>query len=271
MSKGFSLVELSIVLVILGLLVGGIMTGQNLIRAAELRSVVTQVDAVRASVYQFKDRYFAYPGDMKNATDFWGNADTGGIGGDCTNSHLDVGTDNQTCNGNGNGFVARTGDSANNRNAETFRFWEHLSNAGLVEGNYTGVGNDVGGGTFWYRAVPGENVLRMKLDNGGMNAVAFARSANGSPPNAWVGSDSDVVRNYAFVGAPTLGDLNWKEIFTPEELWNLDTKLDDGKPGTGIVSSHAPETCATSNDETTSEYALSNTAVVCTAFISMSF
>ena len=44
MKQGFSLVELSIVLVILGLLTGGILAGQNLIRAAELRAVTTQIN-----------------------------------------------------------------------------------------------------------------------------------------------------------------------------------------------------------------------------------
>ena len=72
MRAAFSLVELSIVLVILGLLTGGILTGQNLIRAAELRSVVTEFQTYQTAVMTFRDKYFALPGDMTNATDFWG-------------------------------------------------------------------------------------------------------------------------------------------------------------------------------------------------------
>lgn len=72
--RGFSLVELSIVLVILGLLTGGILSGQSLIRAAELRSVVTDIQQIQTSIYSFRDRYMALPGDMKDATDFWGIA-----------------------------------------------------------------------------------------------------------------------------------------------------------------------------------------------------
>ena len=72
MRSGFSLVELSIVLVILGLLTGGILAGQNLIRAAELRSVTTQFQNYHAAVMTFRDKYFALPGDMANAEDFWG-------------------------------------------------------------------------------------------------------------------------------------------------------------------------------------------------------
>ncbi|MBN9993879.1 prepilin-type N-terminal cleavage/methylation domain-containing protein, partial [Listeria monocytogenes] len=71
---GFSLIELSIVLVILGLLTGGILAGQSLIRAAELRSVGEEYQKNRTAVATFRDKYFAIPGDMTNATSFWGLA-----------------------------------------------------------------------------------------------------------------------------------------------------------------------------------------------------
>lgn len=81
-TRGFSLVELSIVLVILGLLTGGILAGQSLIRAAELRSYITDVQRYPAAVNAFKDKYFAYPGDMANATKFWGALGGDGTGND---------------------------------------------------------------------------------------------------------------------------------------------------------------------------------------------
>ena len=68
----FSLVELSIVLVILGLLVGGILSGQSLIRAATLRSFVKQHEQHYTAVMSFRDKYSQLPGDMNNATQFWG-------------------------------------------------------------------------------------------------------------------------------------------------------------------------------------------------------
>ena len=80
----FSLVELSIVLVILGLLVGGVLSGQSLIRAAQLRSVTTQFANYRAAVFTFRDKYFALPGDMANASAFWGSA--GGTGADAADA-----------------------------------------------------------------------------------------------------------------------------------------------------------------------------------------
>jgi prepilin-type N-terminal cleavage/methylation domain-containing protein len=71
MKKGFTLVELSIVLVILGLLAGGVLAGQSLIRAAELRSVTTQLEQYSTAIYAFRDRYFAIPGDEEFARRAW--------------------------------------------------------------------------------------------------------------------------------------------------------------------------------------------------------
>lgn len=136
MRPGFSLVELSIVLVILGLLTGGILAGQSLIRAAELRSVSTDVSRYMAAVHSFRDKYFALPGDMTNAKSFWTS---------CT----DVA--GNTCNGNGDGIIL---------SMEEHRAWQHLALAGLVEGNYNGLDN----GTP--RFLPGTNLPRSRINNG---------------------------------------------------------------------------------------------------------
>jgi len=66
--RGFTLIELSIVLVIIGLLVGGILKGQELINSTQLKTQVSQVDAVRAAVNTFQDKYMALPGDMEVVT-----------------------------------------------------------------------------------------------------------------------------------------------------------------------------------------------------------
>jgi hypothetical protein len=71
-AEGFSLVALSVVWVNLGLLTGGILTAQSLIRAAELRSITTDYNRFITASQTFRDKYFALPGDMRNATRFWG-------------------------------------------------------------------------------------------------------------------------------------------------------------------------------------------------------
>lgn len=118
---GFSLVELSIVLVILGLLVGGILAGQSLIKASELRAVSTDLQRYKTASSAFRDKYFGVPGDFKDARNFWPTQ--------CVDSGTDL------CNGNGDGRIAFSGTHGD----ESLRTWQHLALAGLIEGSYTGI------------------------------------------------------------------------------------------------------------------------------------
>lgn len=97
---GFSLVELSIVLVILGLLTGGILAGQSLIRASELRSVSVDLVRTQTAVMSFRDKYMAIPGDMSTATRFWGAAHATPATCRTTSS-----SSTATCDGDGNGNI----------------------------------------------------------------------------------------------------------------------------------------------------------------------
>ena len=115
MRKGFTLLELSIVLVIIGLIIGGITAGADLIRSAEINSVGNDITKYKVAINTFKLKYNALPGDIKNAQSYWPSC-------------IDNGTN--LCNGNGNGTL---GD-----NAEGARFWQHLSLSGLISGNYIG-------------------------------------------------------------------------------------------------------------------------------------
>ncbi len=62
--QGFTLVEIAIVMVIIGLLLGAVLKGQNLINSARVRSMADQNSSVQAAYYGFIDRYRAVPGDM---------------------------------------------------------------------------------------------------------------------------------------------------------------------------------------------------------------
>ena len=210
--SAFTLVELSIVLVILGLLVGGVLTGQALIRAAELRSVFTQFTGFKTALYSFRDKYNALPGDMPNAVRYWGAAaGTTNDGQDGTCEGLSTAsTDKTTCNGDGNGVI---GDVST---TELFRAWQHLANAGLVEGSFTAVAGPDNA------AIIGQNVPRSRLANAGW---AFNNSYSSQP---------------LFVNALSLGgysdyQLLDNPIITGADAMNIDAKLDDGKPHSGAV------------------------------------
>lgn len=243
---GFSLVELSIVLVILGLLVGGVLSGQSLIRAAELRSVSADYSRYTATVYAFRDKYFALPGDMANATSFWGAADGGdGLGSDCTDI---ASTTPTTCNGNGNGQVE--GNSP-----ESFRFWQHLANAGLVEGSYTG---RTSGALGTWIVTAGLNSPPSKITNSAWAFRSIGQQAGDA--TTWA---RNFGQGFNFGASGNYYTLN--PILSPAELWNIDTKLDDGKPGLGTLVAYPVNNCTNTTDgnNTSADYLLTATAILC--------
>lgn len=230
---GFSLVELSIVLVILGLLVGGVLAGKSLIRASELRAVGTEWSRYRTAVSAFKDKYFALPGDMSNATAFWGTQDPTPATCKTTAS-----TTALTCNGDGNGMVHYTLSASPGSN-EIYRFWQHLANAGLIEGQFDGISHG-STASILNASVLGTNTPGSKLPGGGWTAW-------------WVGNNAGTAARYAmsygnifFFGAYTVDNVTGGALLTPEEQWNIDKKLDDGTPGYGKIIAQRWDTCTTS-------------------------
>lgn len=254
MRNAFSLVELSIVLVILGLLTGGILAGQSLIRAAELRAVSTEYTRYITSVHTFRDKYFALPGDMTNATRFWGAAD--GSTGSTAGCWTTQGTGTTTCNGNGDGFIG----NPNALPAERFRAWQQLANAGLIEGNYTGVS---GSGSTYKHSVPGTNVPRSKLGQAGWT-LRYILDSDTLPS----GTADDFALSYNNViefGLASTTDTTQNPALKPEDLWNIDTKVDDGKPAQGRLIARPWGACTTAGAATTltADYKLTDTAVQC--------
>jgi prepilin-type N-terminal cleavage/methylation domain-containing protein len=124
--SGFTLIEIAIVLVIIGLLLGGVLKGQELITSARVRNLISIQDGYKAAFYGFQDRYRALPGDYSQATQV-----INGAGG----------------NGNGDGFIqpnAACGSVTDCKSDEENLAWDQLSHAGFITGSYdyssTGVG-----------------------------------------------------------------------------------------------------------------------------------
>ena len=254
MNRGFSLVELSIVLVILGLLTGGILAGQSLIRASELRSVSTSFSKFQAAYYSFRDKYFAIPGDMATATKFWTSSGGDGYNAACQASAVTT----TTCNGNGDGQIEYNSVAY----GERFRAWQHLALAGLIEGSYTGRDGSAAQGNpadanF---EIPGTNVPQARLSNSYFG-ISYMPPATGNAE--WF--DSAGGFNQAALGAK--GGYPLK----PEEQWNIDLKMDDGRPAYGIIvtttstGSWAPN-CATTGVSATADYKLSYTSLACVLY-----
>ncbi len=263
--EAFSLVELSIVLVILGLLTGGILAGQSLIRAAELRSISSDIQRYQTAVRTFQDKYMALPGDMRNAVRFWTaqtGATTDGVNAACA-ALTTAATGQATCNGDGNGQISTTGAALPH---EIFRAWQHLANAGLVEGNYSGIS---GGGVSGYHAVINTNCPASKLSPGGFS-FGFYHGIISANADRFDGDYGNVM----YFGAQQTDYTLYGGIIKAEEMWNLDTKLDDGKPATGKIVSYkntVRPNCATSN-ASTADYDVGNsTANACTVIIKTGF
>lgn len=248
---GFSLVELSIVLVIIGLLTGGILAGQSLIRAAEIRAVIAEYQRYSTAVQTFRDKYQATPGDMVNATLFWGKDNAS-----CSSATGTAATPG-TCNGNGDGVLQQA--TATNATGEIFQVWKQLALAGLVEGNYTGLAGPITPVTG-YDAVIGVNGPRSRLANAGWSINNRANYAGDTAAYAF-----DYGNEFIF-GATSAGQATYQPVFKPEEAWNIDTKLDDGMPGTGrVIARFWNNLCsnASSNSDYTGTYRLTDSTMQC--------
>ncbi len=117
--RGFTLVELAIVLVIIGLIIAAVLKGQELIVSARLKSTISDIDAIRSASNTFRDKYNALPGDYASAPSRVGTpagitfANCDGTAGKC----------------DGSGVI--DGDGTDN---ETLLFWAHLAAANLISG-----------------------------------------------------------------------------------------------------------------------------------------
>jgi prepilin-type N-terminal cleavage/methylation domain-containing protein len=115
--RGFTLIEIAIVLVIIGLLLGGVLKGQELITSARVRNLISQQDGIKAAYFGFLDRFRALPGDYTQAS-------------------ANINCTPACSNGNGNGQITQAGVSGATID-EHIAVWEHLSKAGFVNGSYT--------------------------------------------------------------------------------------------------------------------------------------
>ncbi len=121
---GFTLIELSIVLIIIALVIGGVVVSKEMINQSTVCNVVRQLDTYRTAAYAFRDKFQCLPGDCSFATRFWGQDNTANA---CYRAAVSAYSP-LTCNGNGNGSVSSsvTNIVFVDWGYENLRFWQHL-------------------------------------------------------------------------------------------------------------------------------------------------
>ena len=205
--SGFTLVELAIVLVIIGLIVGGVLVGQDLIKAATVRAAVSQLEKYDTAVNAFRGKYNGLPGDLLNPTNFFSTIVPG-------------------AQVNGNGLVE--GSSADGAvctaaaclGGENVIVFTELALAGLITDNITSLTASS------YTLVPSDTTIpASKLGKGARVLI-----------QAFGGRNYYVLGNFG-TAALASGSGTFSGAMSPIDAYNVDTKMDDGNPITGKVTS----------------------------------
>jgi len=240
LTRGFSFVELSVVLVIIGLLISGTLIGQTLIQGAQIRTTIRQYQEFQSGVTTFVGKYGGVPGDLLAAT-----ATSYGLTGSGTGA-----------DGNGvitNGVGGATSITATATYvAEIASFWSALTTAGkeLIPGGYNGA--------LCNPCTAGTNFPKMKYGGSAWGAYG----ANGI--------------NYFYAGTltPSAGTATGTvNAFTPTDAYSIDLKIDDGMPNVGNImagsastyfkTTLAPSTNCASSTTSTATYVTSYAGQAC--------
>ncbi len=205
--QGFTLVELAIVMVIIGLLIGGILKGQELINNAKISATVTQLKSMDAAMNTFQDKYAALPGDMLRASDRLP---------DCTTAPCST-------SGNGNSRYENVAGSTPTNAQEGTVAFAHLSAADLLSG--INIADNPSTPTF--------GGLLPAVKAGGGMWIGSSSNTGGATGISTLTSN----RTYLALNGSNEAVANTTGALTPVGAAQIDRKIDDGAPSTGAVQS----------------------------------
>lgn len=183
---GFTLIELAIVLVIIGLLLGGVLRGQELINSARVTNLTRDFQNTQVFLYSYQDRFRAIPGDDAQAN----NHVPGGVLG--ANGTL------------GNARIEGEWDSAPGTN-ESFLFWQHVRLANIAPGNPALVATNTNGGALGIQSLGNGFTEITTLVNG-----SFAICSGGI-----LGRDALQIDNRLDDGIPNTGSVQASAVAGP--------------------------------------------------------
>lgn len=230
--SGVTLVELSIVLVITGLIIGGILVGRDLIKSAAVRSVLSQLENYKVAVNTFEAKYGYIPGDIPGRVasplGFYN------VSGTLANT--------QGC-GDGNriiqGWNAAPWIDGGNLAGEVLIFWLHLSQAKMIDGVY-GAGENVSivGATASGGSYSGATSPPVVDSDSTFVGEIFPKAKIGDNMYFSVGnvtSMSNVFVLTAITKIYTVADTDSTNGISPTDAYSIDLKIDDGAPASGAV------------------------------------
>ncbi len=210
--QAFTLIELSIVLVVIGLIVGGVMVGRNLIYVANVRKTVAQVEQFNTAVNAFKSKYNCLPGDCINASNFAFNPSSNGNGdgvvGWCTS--------NQICY-----------QSTNGNSSEYVNFWYHLSASGSIPYSLQSAAPN---------PITGINTPAPILHASACTHAGWTVKSDMQFQNTTSGTGM-VEHNFLLSDhvLPFSNPVEEGGCYAPADMRALDAKMDDGFPLSGMV------------------------------------
>lgn len=243
---GFTLIEVSIVLVIIGLIIGGVLVGRDLIRAAEVRATIAQFERFNVAANAFRNKYNCLPGDCPTAGEFGidplsaGNGD--GFIGPCADGNISSHT----------GCFTGYDECASPIAQEMVNFWYHLSAASLIDfagapgyAAYCDPANDAT--TPWadrigYTAGVATPPARIGA-NGGKAGWIVKGELRFTPPDTAPGPPPQTIAktmnaHTLVLGVSVTSPAMTRDVqagFYPIDIRAIDEKLDDGKPASGSV------------------------------------
>lgn len=204
--KGFTLVELAIVIVIIGLIVGGVLVGQDMIGAAEIRSTIAQIQSYDSAKNTFKDKYGMLPGDGRNLGDFGFTPGTNAEG-----------------ISDGDGRLEGCGADEFILGCETALYWMNMSEANLI-----GFAPEFGTGdedTAFDNSADAEEDYLPEISIGSGNFL-HAYGLNGL--NYYLLANISVANDGS-------SGVTSADAVSPIQAENIDRKMDDGRPNAGSV------------------------------------